>query len=116
MKMIQKFSVAFSGLIYCLRTQINMAIHLAAMLMVIALGWYLHLHSWEWAILAITIAAVLAAEIFNTAVEVIVDLTTTKQYHPLARIAKDVAAGAVLVTSLGAVAVGYFIFGPYFGF
>lgn len=92
-----------------------MAIHLVATLAVIGLGCYLQVQPWEWAVLAIAISMVLSAEIFNTAIEVTVNLTT-KQYHPLARIAKDVAAGAVLITALGAAAVGYFIFGPYLGF
>jgi len=92
-----------------------MIIHLAAMTVVIGFGWYFRVRSWEWIALTIAITMVLAAEAFNTAIEVTVNLTT-KQYHPLARIAKDVAAGAVLITALGAVAVGYFIFAPYLGF
>jgi diacylglycerol kinase (ATP) len=113
--MLRKFAAAFNGICYCLRTQVNMLIHLAATLAVVGLAWYLQLPSWEWAILVLAIAMVLAAEAFNTAVEVMVNLTT-KQYHPLARIAKDVAAGAVLIAALGAVMVGYFVFGPYLGF
>ena len=113
--MLQKFIAAFNGILYCLRTQINMLIHLVATLAVIGLAWHLEVRSWEWAILILTITVVLAAEALNTAIEVTIDMST-KQYHPLARIAKDVAAGAVLIAALGAVAVGYFIFGPYLGF
>lgn len=92
-----------------------MIIHLVAMAVVIGFGWYFRVQPWEWVALTIAITMVLAAEAFNTAIEVTVNLTT-KQYHPLARIAKDVAAGAVLITALGAVAVGYFIFAPHLGF
>ncbi|GEA16482.1 MAG: diacylglycerol kinase [Moorella sp. (in: firmicutes)] len=110
-----KFRAALAGVVYCLRTQINMVIHLAAMMAVIGAGWYFHVRPWEWVALAIAITMVLAAEAFNTALEVTVNLYTSK-YHPLARIAKDVAAGAVLITALGAVAVAYIIFGPRLGF
>ncbi|WP_258360263.1 diacylglycerol kinase family protein [Moorella sulfitireducens] len=112
--MLVKFKAALAGVVYCLRTQINMAVHLVATAAVIGAGLYFHVQPWEWAILAITITMVLAAEAFNTAVEVTVNLYTRK-YHPLARVAKDVAAGAVLITALGAVAVAYIIFGPRLG-
>ncbi|CEP68225.1 Diacylglycerol kinase, prokaryotic [Moorella glycerini] len=112
--MLVKFRAALAGVLYCLRTQINMVIHLTAMVAVIGAGWYFQVQPWEWVALTIAITLVLAAEAFNTAVEVTVNLYTGK-YHPLARIAKDVAAGAVLITALGAVAVAYFIFGPRLG-
>jgi len=113
--MLAKLRAALAGIIYCLRTQVNMAIHLAAMLTVLVAGHYYRLQTWEWVALTITITLVLAAEALNTAVEVTVNMYTGK-YHPLARIAKDVAAGAVLITALGAIAVAYFIFGPRLGF
>lgn len=113
--MLAKFRAAVAGIVYCLRTQINMAIHLLAALAVIGAGCYFRIAAWEWVALTITITMVLAAEALNTAVEVTVNLYT-KEYHPLARIAKDAAAGAVLITALGAVAVGYLIFGPRLGF
>ena len=65
----------------------------------------------EWAALALMVVLVLAAEMVNTMVEALVDLVTT-EYHPLAKVAKDVAAGVVLLTSIGAVVVGLLIFGP----
>jgi diacylglycerol kinase len=65
----------------------------------------------EWAIIALTIALVLAAEAFNTVAETAVDLAAA-EYHPLAKIAKDVAAGAVLLMAIAAVVVGLLVLGP----
>lgn len=113
--MLEKFRAAVLGVGYCLKTQINMTLHFAAMFLVIGLGLYFRVQPWEWAALVIVITLVLTAEIINTAIEVTVNLCTQK-YHPLARIAKDVAAGAVFVTAAGAVVVGYLIFGPRLGF
>ncbi|MDN5345241.1 MAG: diacylglycerol kinase [Clostridia bacterium] len=112
--MLAKLRCALAGVLYCLRTQINMAIHLAAVVTVTAAGWYFQVQAWEWVALTLAITMVVAAEALNTAVEVTVNLYTGR-YHPLARIAKDVAAGAVLITAVGAVIVAYFIFGPRLG-
>ncbi|MDK2820894.1 MAG: diacylglycerol kinase [Clostridia bacterium] len=112
---VAKFRVAMEGIFYTVRTQVNMKVHLLAMMVVIGLGWYFKLKTWEWISVIIVITMVLAAETFNTALEVTVNLYTDK-YHPLAKIAKDVAAGAVLITALGAVAVGWLVFGPRLGF
>ncbi|MCG0277551.1 MAG: diacylglycerol kinase family protein [Thermanaeromonas sp.] len=111
--MINKFRAALAGLFYTLRTQVNMGIHLTAAAGVFFLGYYFRLEGWEWGILILTVAFVLAAETFNTALELAVNLSCP-HYHPLARKAKDVAAGAVLVTALGAVATGLLIFLPRF--
>jgi diacylglycerol kinase (ATP) len=75
------------------------------------LGVTLRIAHWEWVVLTLTIGLVLAAEGFNTAIEATVDLAT-RDRHPLARIAKDVAAGSVLICALTAVVVGVLIFGP----
>ncbi|MGB9660879.1 MAG: diacylglycerol kinase family protein [Moorellaceae bacterium] len=109
--MRRKFQPALSGLWYALRTQINMAVHLSAAAVAIFLGYYLKVQEWEWVTLVLTIVLVLAAEMMNTAVEVVVNLYSPR-YHPLARVAKDVAAGAVLLTALGAVVIGLLIFLP----
>jgi diacylglycerol kinase len=74
-------------------------------------GAFLGLSAIEWAVVALLVVMVLAAEIVNTMVESLVDLVTT-EYHPLAKVAKDVAAGVVLLTAIGAVIVGLLIFGP----
>ena len=74
-------------------------------------GLFLGLSLTEWAVFATLVVLVLAAEMTNTMVEALVDLVT-QEYHPLAKIAKDVAAGIVLLTAIGAVVVGLFIFLP----
>lgn len=106
------FRYAFAGLWWTLTTQRNMRIHGAAALLAGALGVAVGLSAGEFAVLALTIAVVMAAEMINTVVEAAVDLASP-EYHPLAKIAKDVAAGAVLVTSLGAIIVGLFLFLPH---
>jgi len=80
-------------------------------IVVLALGLWLGLNLTEWAILVVTMAVVFVAEFVNTAVEAAVDLVTEDR-HPLARIAKDVAAGGVLVAAVLAVIVGLLILGP----
>lgn len=105
------FRYAFAGIGHLLRTQRNFQIHLLIGAIAIALGVVLRIARWEWVALALTIGMVLVAEGFNTAVEATVDLATSER-HPLARIAKDVAAGAVLLCALTAIVVGVLIFGP----
>jgi diacylglycerol kinase (ATP) len=106
------FRYAFAGLRYLLWTQRNAKIHSAIGLAAIALGVVLGLNRYEWLILTLTIAIVLAAEGVNTALEAAVDLASPN-YHPLAKIAKDVGAGTVLLTALAAVIVGLLLFLPY---
>lgn len=105
----ESLTYAVSGVLYALRTQRNMRIHAIMAALVLLLGSALGLSRVEMAILALTAATVVAVEMVNTAVESAVDLVT-QEYEPLAKIAKNVAAGAVLVSSCGAVAVGYFLF------
>ena len=88
-----------------------MRIHLSVAVAVIALGIYLGLNWTQWAVLALTIGAVMIAEMFNTVAEAALD-AATPYYHPLVKVAKDVAAGAVLLTALIAVCVGLMILGP----
>ena len=109
--LFHSFRYAFAGLWYALRTQRNARIHLLAALAVTAMGLWLRLDAPRWAVLALTIALVIFAEMVNTVIEAIVDLITL-EYHPLAQIAKDVSAGAVLVTAIAAVVVGLLILGP----
>jgi diacylglycerol kinase len=108
---VLSFGHAFQGWWYVLRTQRNAWLEVAIACGVLAVGIWLHLDVLRWAIIVLTAALVFAAELFNTAVEVIVDLVSP-QHHPLAKIVKDVAAGAVLVTALGAVVVGLLLLGP----
>jgi undecaprenol kinase/diacylglycerol kinase (ATP) len=105
------FGYALSGLWYAVRTQLNMRIHLSVTVAVLVLGLYVKLDWVQWAVLILTIGAVLIAEMFNTVAEAALD-ATTPYYHPLIKIAKDVAAGAVLLTALLSVLVGLLILGP----
>lgn len=107
----RSFSYAFQGWAYVLRTQRNAWIHTFVTLIVLALAFWLRLPRVEWAILLLTLMAVWMAELINTALESVVDLTMPDP-HPLAKIAKDVAAAAVLVGALGAVLIGLLILGP----
>ncbi len=108
----RSFGYAFAGIGYCLRTQRNFRIHTLAALAVALGGGVLGLASVEWAVLALTVTMVIAAEMVNTVVEAAVDLASPG-YHPLAKVAKDVAAGAVLITAIGAVVIGACIFVPH---
>ncbi|MFN2105925.1 MAG: diacylglycerol kinase family protein [Candidatus Promineifilaceae bacterium] len=105
------FRYAFEGWLYVLRTQPNAWIHAAATVAAVALAFWLKVSRTDWTLLVITITLVWAAEFSNTAIEALVDLVSPAA-HPLAKTAKDVAAGAVLLTAVAAVIVGLIILGP----
>lgn len=105
------FSYAAQGIRYVLRTQRNARVHIAIAGVIVLAGLYFRLAPDEWAILALTMGLVFSAEMLNTVAEMAVDMLT-QHYHPMAKAAKDVGAGAVLVASLAAVGVGIAIFGP----
>jgi diacylglycerol kinase len=105
------FRVAFSGAVHTLRSQPNAWIELAATAVVSLLGYWLQISLLEWAVLGLTIFVVLALEAVNTAVEAVVDLVSP-YYHPLAKIAKDAAAGALIFAVLGSLCVAVAIFAP----
>jgi diacylglycerol kinase len=111
-KFIAAFGFAFSGLWHAIRSQVNMKVHLALAVIAIALGIVLHISAVEFALIFVAIAGVLIAEMFNTVIELCVDLASPS-YHPMARIAKDVAAGAVLLSAIMAVIIALFVFGPH---
>jgi diacylglycerol kinase (ATP) len=102
---IGPFRVAMSGLVYTFKTQRHMRFHLYVVLAVIILGICLNLGLREMLVLMFTISLVLVAEMFNSAIEAVVDLITPN-YHPMAKFAKDIAAGAVLITTIIALVVG----------
>ena len=106
------FRYAFAGLWWALTTQRNMRVHVALGTAAFVLGLLLRLSTTELALVALTTTVVLAAEMLNTVVEAAVDLASPA-YHPLAKVAKDVSAGAVLTTSLGAIAVGLLVYLPH---
>ncbi len=109
--LLRSFRYAADGVAYCFRTQRNLRIHAVAAVLAMAAGFRLGLSGAELGVLALTIAAVLVAEMFNTAVEALVDIVSPG-YHPLAKVAKDVAAGGVLVTALVSLVVAYLLFAP----
>jgi diacylglycerol kinase len=108
---IAAFGHAFRGWWYVLNTQHNAWIHIAVAIIVFILGLWLKLPARDWAVLVLTIAMVFMAEFLNTAIEAVVDLASPV-HHPLAKVGKDVGAGAVLVAALAAVLVGLLILGP----
>lgn len=108
-KLVDSFNYAIEGIIYSIRTQRNMKIHMIATIIVLTATFFYDLSKIELLIITITITLVIVAEMINTAVECAID-ATTNFYHPLAKIAKNVSAGAVLVTAINSVLVGYVIF------
>ena len=107
--LLESFNYAIEGIIYVLKTQRNMRIHFIVAATIILLGLILGISRLEWIIILLTISIVVVAEMVNTAIELSMDLKSDS-YHPLARLAKDVAAGGVLISSLISVVVGYLIF------
>ncbi|WHH59576.1 diacylglycerol kinase [Petroclostridium sp. X23] len=103
------FNYAISGIIYGIKTQRNLKIHCAAALGALLLSLFYDFTRLELLILVFTIVVVFIAELINTAIEKVVDMIVDT-YHPLAKIAKDVAAGAVLIASVNALVVAYILF------
>jgi undecaprenol kinase len=108
---LRGFSFAGQGAWRAFATQRNMKVHLAAAVAVVVAGLVLGISAVDWACLAAAIGLVLTAETLNTVIETLVDLVTA-EYHPLAKAAKDMAAGAVLIASVAAVGVGVAVFLP----
>lgn len=109
---LRSFVYAGGGLWYALRTQRNMRVHAALAALAIALGLFLRISPVEWALVFVAIAGVVIMEMINTVVEALVDLASP-QLHPLAKIAKDVAAGAVLLNAILAVVIALFVYLPH---
>jgi len=107
--LIDSFNYAFEGIIHVLRTQRNLRIHFAIAIGVIAAAAALGVERMELIALLLAIAFVLVAEMVNSAIEGAIDVSTTS-FDPNAKLAKDVAAGAVLIASVTAIAVGYLVF------
>ena len=108
---IRSFKYAFDGISHLLRAQHNAWIHALATILVASTGLYFHLTAAEWCWIVLAITSVWTAEALNTAFELLAD-ATTKDFHPLIGQAKDVAAGAVLLTAIGASIIGLIIFWP----
>lgn len=107
----RSFSHAFRGISILFKTQPNFWIHTIAAIVITILGFWLHISAGEWATLVLAMAIVIITEALNTAFEIDINLTSP-EYHPYARDTKDVAAGAVLLSVIGAIIVGLIIFLP----
>jgi diacylglycerol kinase (ATP) len=111
-KRAKSFTYAGRGVWILVKTTHNAWVHIAILLVAIVAGFYFRISGTDWVFLVFAGGLVLAAEAFNTAIEIDIDLTSP-EYHPFARDTKDVAAGAVLITAVAALIVGIIIFGPY---
>ncbi|MES2517620.1 MAG: diacylglycerol kinase family protein [Bacteroidota bacterium] len=118
-KFIKSVPHAFRGIMSLIRNDNNFRIHLLAVIVVIISGFGIEFSEGEWLAVILTMGGVLALEAVNTAIETVVDLVSP-EFHPLAKKAKDVAAGAVLIFVFGALAVASLIllnhFGQFLGF
>jgi diacylglycerol kinase (ATP) len=110
---VQRVNLAIEGVIYAVKTQRHMRYHLFAALAALILGLVLNISRIELILLCMAIVLVLATEMLNTAIETTVDLIS-EEFHPLAKNAKDVAAGVVLIASIGALTLAYLILYPAF--
>jgi diacylglycerol kinase (ATP) len=107
--LVESFNYAFEGIIHVLRTQRNMRIHFLFAFAVLVAALVTGVSKFELIALLIAIAFVLIAEMLNTAIEGAIDVSTTS-FDPMAKLAKDIAAGAVLISTVTAVSVGYLVF------
>lgn len=110
-KLIKSFGYAFKGLVAAVRSEQNLQVHLIAVVMVTIAGLMLEVSVTEWLVLVICFGMVISAELFNSAIEQLVDLVSP-EYNARAGMIKDIAAGAVLVLAIAAVIIGCFIFIP----
>ncbi|MGB3571526.1 MAG: diacylglycerol kinase family protein [Phormidesmis sp.] len=110
--LFSSFKYAWAGIAYAFQTQRNFRVHTGVGIVAILLCWTLSVSRVEVAIICLTIGAVLVMEILNTALESLVDLTVGQTYHELAKIAKDCAAGAVLMAAIVALLIAILIFAP----
>lgn len=106
------FKFAFTGLLQAVKTEKNFKVGIAEAIIIVTAGFYFGINKLEWILVIILIGIVLAAELTNSALEVIVDSFTQKE-HPGAKLAKDIAAGAVVVLIITAAVAGIIIFIPY---
>lgn len=106
------FKYAWAGVRYAFTTQRNFRIHTLVSVLAVSLGIFLAISPMEMAVIVMTCAIVMVLELINTAIESVVDLTVKQTYHELAKIAKDCAAGAVLISAIAAVLVAAFILLP----
>ncbi|EYE88123.1 bifunctional diacylglycerol kinase/phosphatase B [Fervidicella metallireducens AeB] len=108
-KFADSFNYAIEGIIYAVKTQRNMKIHITIAMLVLLFSLFFDLSKVEMLILFLTITLVIVLEMVNTAIEALIDVIAN-YYHPLVKISKNVAAGAVLIAAINAVVVGYLLF------
>lgn len=108
---ISSFKYAFQGMFSALKTERNLKIHITIMILVIIAGIVLKISKIEWIICIILFGLVIGGEMFNSAIETVVDIAMP-DINPKAKFAKDAAAGAVLVFAIASAIIGFMIFGP----
>ena len=107
----QSLAFAYAGVRHALHSQRNVRIHLGIAAAAVIAGFVLRINRAEWAVVVTLIALVIGLELLNTAIETLVDLASPT-FHPLAKTAKDTAAGAILLVALGSAVAGLIIFLP----
>jgi undecaprenol kinase len=110
--LFKSFAYAFTGIITAIKAERNMRIHLIAAVIILGCSLYFHLSRMEWLFVLFAIGGMLTLELVNTAIERVVDLVTSER-HPLAKQAKDAAAGAVLIYAILSIVAGLIIFIPH---
>lgn len=108
----RSFLFALEGLIYVIKNERNIKIHFTLAVIIMGVSYWFQITKLEWIILFLLIGGMIVIEIINTAIENVVDLVTN-EYHPLAKIAKDVAAAAALVYAVMSLLIGIILYTPY---
>jgi len=110
-RFLKSFGYSFEGIAYAFKFEANFRFHMAALIIVAFAGWHFHLTLSEWLWIIAVSGIVIMAELFNTAIEVLVDLVSP-EIHPKAKIVKDIASAAVLIAAILAAIMGLIIFIP----
>lgn len=107
----QSFAVAFAGIGRALKSELHMKVHLVFAVAALAACWLLRVEAWGWCVVIVCIGMVISAEVLNTAIEALCD-KVSPEYDPLIKVAKDAAAGAVLVLAITSVIAGLVVYVP----
>ena len=110
--LFKSWAISVSGFMYAVRNERNVALVCVCMVIAVVLAIALRISLIEWVIVVLCCGLVLTSELLNTAIEAVTDLACNEEIHPLAKIAKDVAAGATLVTSVTSLIIALLVFGP----
>lgn len=112
-KLINSFKYAFMGIFSSMKTERNLKIHLTIMILVILSGLIFNISILEWILCIVCFGIVISGELFNTAIETVVDMVSP-EYNEKAKLAKDISAGGVLVLAIASAIIGFIIFLPKF--